>query len=329
MEIMEFAGERVDEGDEMSDPSDRLQILATLDGSDQAEAALRFARTVAANAAEITVLRVVPEHETLFDPSGVIVIPPEDEFAEQLHRASSESKASVAKFDDQPGIGWKIETVLGDPAESILRMAQERDVDLIVMSSTGKGAFTRLTLGSVADRVSRTAAVPVMIVRAANEATINRIIVPTDGSTLAATAIPAARDLALRMRASIEFLFVVDYSMVVPGGMGAGAMTPELHAQLLEDAVAAGQRAVDHAVESVIPAGVAATGKVVRGIPAQAILDETQPGDVVVMSSHGRSGFTRWLIGSVAEKLVRVGSLPVLLVPARKPIDGEVISVTI
>jgi nucleotide-binding universal stress UspA family protein len=329
MKITGFADEPVDGGDEMSDPKDRLQILATLDGSDQAEAALRFARAIAAGAAEITVLRVVPEQETLFDPSGLIVIPAEDEFAEQLDRARGESKASVARFDDQPGIGWNVEAVLGDPAETILRLARERDVDLIVMSSTGKGAFSRLTLGSVADRISRTSPVPVMIVRAASEAMISRIVVPTDGSTLAETAIPAARDLALRTQAPIEFIYVVDYSMVVPGGMGAGALTPELHAQLLGDAIAAGQRAVDRAVESVVPAGVAATGKVVRGIPAQTILGETKPGDVVVMSSHGRSGFTRWLIGSVAEKLIRAGSSPVLLVPARKPIESEVVSITI
>src|SRR6476469_543230 len=103
MGVAEFADVPVDGGDEMSDPKDKLQILATLGGSDQAEAALRFARAIAAGAAEITVLRVVPEQESLFDPSGLIVIPAEAEFSEQLDRARGESKASVARFDDQPG----------------------------------------------------------------------------------------------------------------------------------------------------------------------------------------------------------------------------------
>ncbi len=302
----------------MSDTHSKLRILATLDGSEQAEAALRFARAVAAGSAEITVLRVVSDRDTLFDPSGLIVIPAREELSQQLDRAATESKSSVAKFDDQPGVAWAVEVKVGEPAETILDVAMTRHVEMIVMSSTGKGAFARLTLGSVADRVARTSPVPVLVVHAGNRTTLKRVVVPIDGSDLAALAIPAARDLASRLNAPIEFLYVVDYSMEGPGVLGGAAMTPSLYAELLPAAIQAGERVVEKAVASVPAPGAVATGKVLRGIPAQAILEEASPDDVIVMTSHGRSGFSRWLIGSVAEKLVRAGSSPVMLIPTRQ-----------
>jgi nucleotide-binding universal stress UspA family protein len=52
------------------------------------------------------------------------------------------------------------------------------------------------------------------------------------------------------------------------------------------------------------------------GAVAAAIESVTQPGDLIVMTSHGRGGIRRWIIGSVAEQLVRTATVPVLLVPA-------------
>jgi nucleotide-binding universal stress UspA family protein len=62
--------------------------------------------------------------------------------------------------------------------------------------------------------------------------------------------------------------------------------------------------------------GVAASGAILDGSPFFAISDATEPGDLIVLTSHGRGGVRRWLLGSVAEKLVREAPVPVLLVPA-------------
>ena len=306
-----------------------LRILTTLDGSARAESALAFARALAAGAAEIIVLRVVPDQQTVFDASGLLVIPAEDDYSEQLERAEQESRTAVANIDSQQGVIWRVETRLGEPAEAILETIDAHEIEIVVMSSTGKGAFGRLTLGSVADRVSRTSPAPVLIVRAGNQAALARLIVPTDGSPLARTAIPPAIRVAARLDLSIEFIYVVDYSMVVPGGLGADALTPGIYSELLSETTAIGRSVIDQAVGEAAAGGVEATGKVLRGIPAQAIHDEAGSNDLIVMSSHGRSGISRWLIGSVAEKLVRMGDSPVMLVPARAPADPEAISVTI
>ena len=55
---------------------------------------------------------------------------------------------------------------------------------------------------------------------------------------------------------------------------------------------------------------------------AAAIESETEDGDLIVMTSHGRSGFRRWLLGSVAEKLIRSGIAPVVLVPAKARVEA-------
>jgi nucleotide-binding universal stress UspA family protein len=74
--------------------------------------------------------------------------------------------------------------------------------------------------------------------------------------------------------------------------------------------------------------GVATTWAILHGSPSLAISDAVKPGDVVVMTSHGRGGVKRWLLGSVAEKLIREGSVPVVLVPTgdrnnEVPVAGE------
>jgi len=310
----------------MSELQPKLRILTTLDGSSQSEASLLFARLVAAGNADVTVVRVVSNSEPIFDPSGLLVIPAEEEIAAQLDHARVQSETSVRKFDDEPGVRWDIVTLTGDPAEAILDAAELRHVDFIVMASTGKGAFARMTLGSVADRVARTAAVPVLIVRNGGEAVIERLLVPIDGSERAAAELPVARDLARRIGAPIEFMYVVDYASV---STGLGGFGPEAQAQFMAEATASGQMIINEAVAQIVTAGIPATGMVYTGNPAEAILQEAKRGDLVVMCSHGRSGFTRWLIGSVAEKLIHGGSTPIMLVPVRTAIRAEAVVIAL
>jgi nucleotide-binding universal stress UspA family protein len=259
----------------------------------------------------------------------MLVIPAEAEFSVQLDEAKKETEAAIKDIDDGSGAIWRAESRLGDPASVILAAGKELDADLIVMASTGKGAFARLALGSVADRVSRVSPIPTLIVRAGEQPPIKRLLVPIDGSDLSRAAIPVARDLALRLNAPIQFVYVMDYTKITPGGLGTSVMTRDVQEQLIAGATAAGQTALNEAVGEVHAAGVTATERLLRGIAGQSIIEATQPGDVIVMSSHGRSGITRWLIGSVAEKLVRAGAAPVLLVPTKKSDAPEYIEATI
>ena len=94
-----------------------------------------------------------------------------------------------------------------------------------------------------------------------------------------------------------------------------GAMAAEAVAH---DAALAAEHAalqtLDHAAAKLQAEGVAVTWDVEVGEPFERITETAKPGDLIVLASHGRSGVTRWMLGSVAEKLIRMADAPVLVV---------------
>ena len=85
---------------------------------------------------------------------------------------------------------------------------------------------------------------------------------------------------------------------------------------MLEDEENAANSSLDAVKAEIAGQGVTVTSEVMIGTAVAVIGELHAPGDVVVMSSHGRSGIGRWLMGSVAERLVREGTAPVIVVPA-------------
>src|SRR4029079_14262815 len=126
--------------------------------------------------------------------------------------------------------------ISGDAATVILDTAAEQNIDLIALASTGRGALGRLTLGSVADRVVRTADRTVLVVRGYDAPTthvlpqLQRIVVPLDGSDRSRRAIPAAATVSKQLRAPVELLMAVDLPQVVSPAMAYGpAFSPEFY----------------------------------------------------------------------------------------------------
>jgi len=144
----------------------------------------------------------------------------------------------------------------------------------------------------------------------------DEILLPTDGSPAAASALDHAIDLARTYDARLHALYVVDasaYAGVETGG--------EMLIRGLEEE---GDAAVDRVRDAAEDAGVEVTTTVESGNPYRGILDyvETAGIDLVVMGTHGRSGLERFLLGSVTERVVRSADVPVLTV--REPDrDGE------
>ncbi len=143
-----------------------------------------------------------------------------------------------------------------------------------------------------------------------------RIMVPLDGSELAERALPYARELAAATRATLHLVRVVDLPPAVKTHrLGApvnvyaaviAAQRDEANAYL-EDARA---REED--------AGRTVTVQRLDGDAASVLLDYVLEAgiDTVVMTSHGGSGLTRWALGTIADRVMRGGTVPVLLVPA-------------
>jgi nucleotide-binding universal stress UspA family protein len=142
-----------------------------------------------------------------------------------------------------------------------------------------------------------------------------KILVPLDGSDLAEAALPHARTLAQCYDAEIVLLRVpVPHLREHPPTMG----------QLFPDAIAQQEELVQQHIQDYLEraagpfheCGVRVNIEMRAGHVADAILDVADEGgvDLIVMSTHGRSGLSRWLIGSVANKVVHGAKVPVLLV---------------
>ena len=191
----------------------------------------------------------------------------------------------------------------------ILAEADEHGADCIVMGTRGRAGLDRYLLGSVAERTLRESSVPVLTV---HEDTVvdwdpDAILVPTDGSDCSDAAAAHAVDLALAADATLHVVHVVDAGVLPMDGSGA----------VFDELQRAGERALDSVVERAERAGVSTIrASVLSGTPYRAIADYADAEDValVVMGTHGRTGFDRYLLGSVAERVVRLSDRPILTV---------------
>jgi nucleotide-binding universal stress UspA family protein len=145
---------------------------------------------------------------------------------------------------------------------------------------------------------------------------IHTILVPYDGSELAARAIPVAAGLAKRHGARIEFVTVSEPRLPMPAGEGAlvfdRRLDDDIAAALQEDLDALGSRfAADHP-------GIDVSTRLRRGraAPEIAAHAEETGADLVVLTTHGRGGLSRLWLGSVTEGLLRRLRIPVLVLPA-------------
>lgn len=144
------------------------RILTTLDQSDLAEKALPHAVAIAkAFGAEVHLLSVVP----VVDPEAMHAAGVAVDWEAQLQRAR-EYLAGIRKRLLSDGVEAEWDVCQGDIAEEILRYCDQQDCSLIVMSTHGRSGLGRWVYGSIADRVLRHAAVPVLLVRASERETV-------------------------------------------------------------------------------------------------------------------------------------------------------------
>ncbi len=143
-----------------------------------------------------------------------------------------------------------------------------------------------------------------------------RILVPLDGSKLAERALPAAEELARLLQAPLHFIRVIDpaqWDLRAYGGHEP-VTTQGVSSSLLTEESFAADAYLERMTRRTRVQGVGAIGEVRYGNAAREIVAMAQPGDLIVMSTHGRGGLARWFLGSVAEAIVRRSPVPVLLV---------------
>jgi nucleotide-binding universal stress UspA family protein len=230
----------------------------------------------------------------------------------------------------QLGYTVSIQISEGDSAEVILELAKEESIDLIAMSTHGRSGFIYWALGSVAERVIQGTTVPVFLVREHTPVSVGqgmRILVPLDGSELAEQALPQAQEIAMGTGATILLLRVLetpteeDMSMPFESKAAMIEMMAQwqAEAELYLDVVAKKVRTCGQGVET----------RVVSGEPDKMINDVAthESINLIVMNTHGRSGFSRWVYGSTANKVLRTVNCPLILVRATRPKKGDILKI--
>ena len=207
----------------------------------------------------------------------------------------------------------------GVPYRCIIAAADEWNADLIVIGTHGQGWIPNALLGSTAERVVRHARCPVLVVRgrerrgtkaAFSPEAIRKILVPTDFSDNSIAALPCAVEWAREFGASLCLAHVV--AETLPGDL------THLGLAISEDnrARKSAEKELDRIAAAHVPGGLAAELRVTVGTPAHEICRAAQKAnaDLIVMTSHGRTGFQHFWIGSVAERVVRHAPCAVLVI---------------
>jgi nucleotide-binding universal stress UspA family protein len=310
-------------------------ILVPLDGSQSAEHALPVAIGIARRSGAR--LHLVCAHAPPVFPAGSPqgIIAADAEWLVALRKGDEEYlRITAERCVEQTGLVVRTDAPSGPAAQAIGAAAQDGGDSLIVMTTHGRGGISRAWLGSVADAVVRRSGVPVLLTRP-DETRLDldswvaphHILIPVDGSHLSEGIIDAALAFGSVTGAHCTLLRVVPPfpTPLYVLGVAAGADSTA-YEQLRTNASdylgrLAERLRSEHGFE------VNVDVKLVENYPpATAILDAAASlgVDMIAMATHGRGGWSRLALGSVADKVMRGASVPVLIhrPPASVP-DGE------
>lgn len=205
------------------------------------------------------------------------------------------------------------DVVQGEPYDSIIAYADTNGIDIIVMPTRGRRGLERFLLGSTTERVVRRANVPVLTVRPDDDRPIEypyeNVLVPTDGSECANLALSVGIDIARTDGAALHLLTVISVAslgMDVESRIQTSALE-EGAKNLLVDAEKTAEEAGIDAISRSVRYGQSIHRVILSYVDDHDI-------DIVVVGTRGRTGFDRYVLGSVTEYLVRTAPVPVLTV---------------
>lgn len=315
------------------------RMLVPLDGSLRAERAIpAAARLARASGGSVVLLRGVslaPEAVPYpaVDPGTIQAIIDAD-VAE-----AKDYVGRMTRLSSLVGVHVATEVIVGQPAATILSVAETQHSDLIVLCSHGYTGMKRWVLGSVAEKVVHHAPVPVLLLREGGPALVGtpphaegplRALVPLDGSAQAKAALVPAAQLVAALSAPGPGALHLTRVVVLPDAAKISTSEREavmhkakeylrttvehLHAGLVAPPVADLKLAITWSVtiDDDIASGiirVAEDGEETHGV---GIADSS---DLIAMVTHGYSGFQRWTLGSVTGRVLQATRLPLLIVP--------------
>jgi nucleotide-binding universal stress UspA family protein len=313
------------------------RILVPLDESTRAESTVPIAARIAqASGGSVILLQVaaIPiEIETENTSSNIYS---QTAFDKGIADAKSYLEG-IAQSDVLKGVKTETAAVTGTAAQSILSAIQSLHADLVVMCSHGYTGFKRWALGSVAHKLAPHSTVPVLILRDGGSVPTTqsqqpmRVFVPLDGSPLSESALEPAAQLITALAPSAQKVMHLIRVVDVPSSYGKFRSFVDEHYD-------AGVRsATKHEYEAYLDAVAKRFFKegdlasynlsITTSVPinmdvAEAIVQAAEEGegpelsgyDLIVMATHGRGGVQRWVLGSVAERVLHASKVPLMIV---------------
>ncbi len=295
------------------------RMLVPLDGSELAEVIFTYTKELAVRlGVEVILLNVYS---------------PEERESIPMRRAYVEHAAEIIRHQKkkvQLGEGAVVargELAMGNPAEEILRFADENGIDFILMATHGRSGINRWAMGSVAYRVLRASKIPVWLVRAGvpekiihDKLPLTKILVPLDGSKLAELVLPHVEVLAKQGDAElvdVVLLRVCDPPVIPSDYPSSMPLSWEEHVE--QETVKAKLVAGSYLAEvekRLKAAGLRVRSEVMMGKAIDEIVDYANRNhfSLTVMVIYSRSGISRWAYGNVTEKVLLGVSTPVFLV---------------
>ena len=299
----------------------RIQtILVSLDLSEESYRALEFAVPLARRfGAAIHVVHVYQGARQLSAIATAPVLFPDYELARRL--AGEVERRAGARCT-----AGNCHIRLGKPFEEIIATAREVNADLIVIASHGHGGFKHLALGSTAEKTVSRAPCPVLVVREGTRGAIKsaqegiileKILVPVDFSECAKEGARYASAFASKVGADLLVMNVTqvpDFTAADPNNF-----RPPEGWELIERARLDAEDKLDELVNFLPLVGISAETEAAVGTPIDKLVEATARPDIglLITSTHGYTGLRHALLGSTAEKLVRLAHCPVLVVPSR------------
>jgi nucleotide-binding universal stress UspA family protein len=297
----------------------RNGIMVPLDGTSFAEAALPAAMYLARrDAVPLQLVTVWQPMLPLYDTTGWI-----EAFDREKHAERHRYMAEIArKVEAVSGVPVSVKYMKGRPGELLPPLPEQNGLDLVVMATHGYGPIARSSLGSVADQMIRKGTAPVLLVRPDDSpevelkpaAPIRKILVPLDGSELAEKALqkPVLRGLGDAIELTLLRVITFPLPLVVP----EGGVAIEVDGKIVQAEKDAALAYLDQVAEQLsswhcrVSTEVVAASATWSGIVDFAAANAF---DLIAMSTHGRGGAARLLLGSMADRVVRSSTVPVLV----------------
>ncbi len=303
-------------------------MLVPLDGSETAEVVFTYVKELAVRLdMDVVLLQVGPSEFRAFAPMQQAYI---ERAADAVTRQVKAVQKRLSTKTGKKQISVTGTLATGHAADEILRYAEENAIDLIVMATHGRSGLGRWVLGSVADRVLRASKAPIWLVRAGvtEETPYDKwprmtILAPLNGSELAESALPHVE--ALAKQRGTQPVEVVILRVCEPPNPPA-YYAPEISGvsvnwgEYLQQEAAWRKKTADEYIakieEQLKEHKINVRSEVLEGKAIDTIVSyaKESPFTVIVMATHGRAGFHRWVYGSIAEHVVLQVSNPVLLI---------------